>query len=499
MRLPTLALPSAFPCLVLAMTLSVHAANSWPQFRGPNGSGIAADDRTGPIAFGPERGRLWRTELPPGHSSPCITGDRIFLTGFDAATKRLEALGLDRADGRILWRHQAPAAPLDKNMHSFSNPAASTPATDGERVYVYFGSYGLLAYDLAGRLVWQRPLPTPPTDYGTASSPIVHEGIVLLQRDGNGPDSELLALDGRTGEIRWRAARPASRESFSTPMIWAQDQAKEIVVVGNARVTAYDFRDGRERWFASGISFLPINVAVAGDGLLFASSAGVGAESEPPYLGTREEIFAQFDQNKDGRLTKDEVPANASFVWRKDAPENMRGNRVTYRWILFDYFEGGKDGVFTAEEWKEVEEFTAKNQNTLMAIRPGGRGNIGATHRPWQAHRGIPDIASPLYYRGNIHLLMDGGRLTIYAAATGKLVLDRERLGVNERFAASPIAGGGHLYAASAEGKIAVLRFADKLEVVARNDLAEPIVATPALVDGRLYVRTTKSLQAFGE
>jgi outer membrane protein assembly factor BamB len=364
---------------------------------------------------------------------------------------------------------------------------------------VYFGSYGLLAYDFAGREIWKRPLPTPPTDYGTASSPIVSGGLVLLQRDGNNGTSELLAMDGKTGETRWAAARPASRESFSTPMIWEQAGLKEIIVVGNARVVAYDFRDGKERWFAPGISFLPVAVAVAGDGLLFASSSGASSESEPPYIGTREEIFAQFDQNKDGKLTKDEVPEKASFKWRKDVPDGIRGNTIGYHWMLFDFMQGGKDGVFTAEDWKEVEEFTAKNKNTVMAIRPGGSGNAGTTHLQWQAGRGIPDMPSPLHYRGRLHLVMDGGRLTTYNAKTGKIVIDRERLGPSEQFAASPVAAGGHIYAASGSGKVVVFKAADTLEVLAVNDLGAAIAATPAITGGQLYVRTAGHLQAFGE
>lgn len=470
----------------------------WPQFRGPNGSGIAADDKPAPVKFGADLNRRWQTELPPGHSSPCIWGDRIFLTGYLAETKRLETLCLDRSSGKILWRQLAPEVAIDKH-HRFSSPASSTAATDGERVYVYFGSYGMLAYDFAGKELWTRPLPTPPTDYGTASSPIVHGGLVLLQRDGNNGTSELLAMDGKTGETRWAAARPASRESFSTPMIWERAGLKEIIVVGNARVVAYDFRDGKERWYAPGISFLPIALAVAGDGLLFVSSLGASSESEPPYIGTREEIFAQFDQNKDGKLTKDEVPKTASFKWRKDVPDGIPGNMITYHWILFDFMEGGKDGEFTTEDWKDVEEFTAKNKNLVMAIRPGGSGNAGPTHLHWQASRGIPDMPSPLHYRGRLHLVMDGGRLTTYDAKTGKVVIDRERLGASEQFAASPVASGGRIYAASGSGKVIVFKADDALEVLAINDVGAAIAATPAITGGQLYVRTAGHLQAFGE
>ncbi len=497
----TIPLMFSFAGLVGSISLAAATASvsaGWPQFRGPNGSGIASDDRAAPTDFGANQGLLWQTELSSGHSSPCIWGDRIFLTGFTAETKKLETICLDRTNGKILWRQPTPDVAIEKPVHKFSSPAASTPATDGERVYVYFGSYGILAYDFAGKEVWTRPLPTPPTHYGTASSPIVSGDLVLLQRDGNSTNSQLLALEAKTGQTRWTAERPLSGESFSTPMIWKNGGKEEVIAVGNARLAAYDLRDGKERWWAPGISFQPIGVAVAGEGLLFASSSGVAGESEPPYIGTWEEILGKFDANKDGQLAKDEVPENATFIWRKDVPKEVRGNTIPYRWFLFDFFEGGKDGIFTATDWKEVEEFTAKNQNTLMAIRPGGSGNVASTHTPWKAGRGIPDMPSPLYYRGRVYLVMDGGRLTTYEAKTGKIVLDRERLGASEQFASSPVAAGGNIYVASVTGKVVVIKAADTLEVLAINDLAESIVATPAIVAGRLYVRTAGHLYAFG-
>jgi outer membrane protein assembly factor BamB len=158
---------------ILSVTLLCHAAAgaepaNWPQFRGPNGSGLSPDDQPAPLHFGPNTNRLWQTPLPRGHSSPCIWGDRIFVTGFDATNKSLETLCLERVNGKILWRKTAPALELEKSLHEFSSPAASTPATDGARVYLYLGGYGALAYDFKGEELWKRPLPMPPKDYGNA-------------------------------------------------------------------------------------------------------------------------------------------------------------------------------------------------------------------------------------------------------------------------------------------------------------------------------------------
>src|SRR5262249_23440215 len=115
------------------------APPAWPQFRGANSAGVAEEDRPLPVEFGPEKNCLWKTPLPVGHSSPCIWGDRIFLTGYDAAAMKLETICLDRQTGEVLWRQTAPAEKIEKG-HELGNAASSTPAVDADRVYVYFGS-----------------------------------------------------------------------------------------------------------------------------------------------------------------------------------------------------------------------------------------------------------------------------------------------------------------------------------------------------------------------
>src|SRR5262245_55086895 len=157
--------------LGLGATAGAGEAN-WPQFRGPDGRGVAEGKAKLPAKFGPTTKVLWKTALPAGWSSPCVWGTRIFLTGFDPKTKKLETLCLDRAKGGVLWRKAAPADALEK-VHTTNSPAAATPATDGERVYVYFGSYGLLCYDLKGKELWKKPLPTPKTRFGSGTSPVV--------------------------------------------------------------------------------------------------------------------------------------------------------------------------------------------------------------------------------------------------------------------------------------------------------------------------------------
>ena len=151
--LRTRLIPSSLAGLLL-LAGQLHSATSWPQFRGPNGRGVAEGEKP-PVHFGLTTNLLWKTALPSGHSSPCIWGERIFVTGFERETKRLETICLDRKSGKILWRRDAPVEKIEK-VHHISTPASSTPTTDGKAVYVHFGSYGLLAYDFAGAVLWDR-------------------------------------------------------------------------------------------------------------------------------------------------------------------------------------------------------------------------------------------------------------------------------------------------------------------------------------------------------
>src|SRR6266849_3713494 len=170
----------------------------WPQFRGPAGQGIGVEGLRLPSQFGPTKNLVWKTALQPGHSSPCIWDDRIFTTGFDSQAKKLETICLDRTSGKVLWRRAAPAQKIE-HVHELNTPASSTPASDGEHVYVYIGSYGLLCYGRDGDLKWQRPLDPIVTPFGSGTSPVVAGNLVLLNSGKGGTTLTLLALDRTKG------------------------------------------------------------------------------------------------------------------------------------------------------------------------------------------------------------------------------------------------------------------------------------------------------------
>src|SRR5262245_29172895 len=466
----------------------------WPRFRGPNGSRVAEVDKP-PIQFSPSTKLLWNSALAPVHYSLIVRHDHILMT--EVENEKLMVMAIRRRDGILLWKQIAPADKLEK-VHPFSSPAASTPATAGRRVYVYFGSYGLLAYDFNGKEVWRKPLPLPPTQYGAATSPIVWDGKVILQLDGNSGNSEILAVEGATGAIVWKTARPALRESWSTPVLWSHGGQEELITVGNGRLVAYSPKDGVERWQAGGLAFAPITVAVTGAGLLFASTSGTGSPIDSAPRPKWEALIRDYDSNKDGKLAIAEVPEDAGFTLRKEVSKESPGNF----WLLRDFLtrttDKDHDGVITKEEWDAVMAFAAANEDMVMAVRPGGSGDITKSHVIWKAKRGISEIPSPLFYRDRLYFVRDGGMVTSYEPATGKIILDRQRLGVLGQYCASPIAADGKIYAASESGAVIVFRAGDTLDVLARNELGESTLATPAIADHKLYVRTDKHLWAFG-
>jgi outer membrane protein assembly factor BamB len=453
--------------------LAAGAAH-WPQFRGPNGLGIAEGVEP-PIFFNSQSNVLWRTALPQGHSSPCLWGDRIFLTGYDG--QKLETIALDRTTGAVLWRKPAPAKKIEP-VHRIASPASPTPVTDGERVYSYFGSFGVLACDPDGRELWRAPLPLPIVEFGTGSSPLLAgENVIVLCDQDEG--SFLVAFNQRTGKESWRVTRPEFRRGFSTPHLWIHDGIHELIVPGSIWLTSYNPRDGTERWRYSGTSRVANSTPVHGNGLLFYASWNIGGDegariTMPPF----EPFAREHDADKDGMFTREEIPAG---------PVRDR----------FTQIDLNKDGLATSAEWQNMAEMFERAENAVIAIRPGGSNDITRTHLAWKTTRSLPYVSSPLCYRDRLYTVKNGGLFSCYEAATGKVIVQDERMGAAGDYYSSAVAAGGTIFVASQRGVVLAIRAGDSFEVLARNDLREEIFATPAIVDGTLYVRTTKALYAF--
>ena len=470
----------------------------WPQFRGPNGGGVAAQAKELPVSFGPSKNVVWKTRLPHGHSSPCVWKNRIFLTGFAAQQKRLETLCIDRPTGKILWRRAAPAEKIE-TVHEISSPATPTPATDGQRVFVYFGSYGLLCYDFDGREQWKRPLPIPNLYFGTGASPIVAGPFVLLNIDQQG-DSHLFAVDRATGETAWKKERLSFQRGWSTPVHVRHDGIDQVVVLGGRRLVAYDLKDGRERWWVDGMPPFPITTPVVGqDRLYLAVSDEYGEPDNVVQPPAFEDFAKRHDKNKDGKIAREEIPPEFIVIDRR---ASQGAGDVTLRGWFFRSVDRDKDGALNRREWdkfaKRMAEWPTQFHQQVLAVRLGGRGDVTKTHIAWQDGKGVPEVPSPLYYQDRIYTVKNGGIVFCRDATTGKVVF-RGRLGAIGGYYASPVAGDGKVYAASDRGVIIVFRAGDRFEVLARNDFGEPIMATPAIVNRQLYVRTERFLYAFGD
>lgn len=472
----------------------------WPQFRGPNGSGVV-DEARPPIQFGPDVNVRWKTEIPSGVSSPIVWGNRLFLTAY--ADNQLLVLAFDTANGRELWRRVAPAETIEK-CSSFSSPAASTPCTDGHRIYAYFGSYGVIAYDFEGQELWKRAFPRLPIQYGTASSPILAGDRLILQRDGNGEEGQLVALSPTTGNIVWELPRPAGVASYSTPMVWRHDGVEELIVLGKDRLAAYGVDGAEAKWWIPGWSLEPITTPVAGGGMLFhcGKASGDLAEASDPLWSWNNLI--KHDTNRDGQLTPEEIPESLIWQRRKEVPVGEPGSTLKMQSVLFWFVDTNKDKILTKTEWDageaQFQKWLRIDPDRLVCIRPGGVGDCTETHVSWLTTEGVSEMPSPLFYRGRIHFVASGGIWSVIEPSTGRRLVDRQRLGTGSGHAvASPIAANGHIYVVNERGTCAVVRAGDTLEVVTLNKLGERVRSTPTIAGDTLYVRTHKHLWAFAE
>ncbi len=457
----------------LAATAKSTAPN-WPQFRGTHASGIAADAKP-PEKLGPTENVRWSVEVPWSPSSPIVWADRIFLTTF--IERHLEVRCHDRADGRLRWTRQIPVDQIEEHHRADGSPAAASPATDGEHVVSYFGSFGLICHDFEGKELWRRPLPLAESSgkFGSGTSPIIVGDRVLLSRDQH-RYSSLLCVELKTGKTLWETPRPDSAGSFGTPALWRNEGVDEVVLGATARLKGYDLASGAERWSIDGVSGLVCTTPVVADGVLIFGAWSPGQADSPrqPW----DEFLKRNDKNGDGEVALEELE-----VSRRDY---MRGLDRT------------RDGKFTKEDWDLLKAGDARAENLMIAVKPGGRGDISDTHVAWKYRRALPYVPSPLAYDGRIYFVKDGGLISSLDPKTGEAFYAQERIGTTGNYYASPVAADGRIYVASVPGKLSVVKAGGtKPEVLHVADFGERIFATPALVGDTIYVRTENKLWAF--
>jgi len=437
------AMAPRFAVLLLTLTTAA-AAQNWPSFRGPAASGVA-DHQNLPVRWDATDGTNidWSTPLPGlAHSSPIVWGDRIFVTtaissrgdasfkrglygegdaSDDVSPQQWKLLCLDRKTGKILWDRTAYEGVPKEKRHMKATYANSTPATDGKVVIAFFGSQGLYAYDLAGKLLWKRDLgrlnvgayDLPEYEWGTASSPILFGDKAIVQCDQQ-KGSFLEAFDRETGRTVWKAERD-ELPSWGTPSVYRGAARTELVTNGSNFVRGYDPATGKELWRLGGSSKITAPTPIFADGLIVVAS---------------------------GR--------------RPEAP--------------------------------------------VFAIRAGALGDITGDTRwvAWQKQQRGPYMPTPLIYGGYLYVLGNAGVFDCYSLATGTEIY-RERIPhQGSGFSGSPVASDGKIYLPSEDGDIFVVKAGPHFELLQKNEMGEPLMATPAISGGMLVVRTQHRLWAIG-
>jgi len=419
----------------------------WPAFRGIDANGVVTDGQPVPTTFTPASA-AWRTKIAGlGNSSPIVWGDLLCVTTAISATDNSfkpglygniepvedssphewKVICLDKRNGARRWERTVHQGVPAVKRHPKSTQANATLATDGTHLVAFFGSEGLHVFDLSGKPLWNKNFGVldsgffvdPGAQWGFGSSPIIHNGVVIVQADVQ-KNSFLAAFDVATGRELWRVARN-DVPTWGTPAIVDVGGRTQIVVNGWKHAGGYDFETGRELWKLTGGGDIPTPTPIASHGLIFITSAH-----------------------------GDESPVHAI--------------RAT-----------------------ATGDISLKRDETSNA------------HIAWSVPRAGSYMATPLVYGDYLYVVRWNGVLGVYDTRTGAPTY-QQRLGAGATaFTASPVASGGHIYFATEDGEVYVIKAGPTFELVATNRLDAAMLATPAISEGRLFIRTKDEILAFGQ
>jgi outer membrane protein assembly factor BamB len=406
--------------LALSANLAAQQAQGWPEWRGPNGTGVAPGAKP-PVEWSEGKNVRWKVEIPGrGSASPIVWQDRVYvLTAIPAegdpgarpatvkGRNRYVVMALDRKTGKTVWERTArEEAPHEGTHNQFGTYASSSAVTDGQVLIASFESRGIYAYDLSGKKLWEVDLgdKTMRNEFGEGSTPALHGDTVVIVWDHQG-ESFIVALDKTTGKERWRANRDEI-DSWATPLVVEVNGGAQVITSGMRRVRSYDLASGKIVWEMAGLTMNPIPSPVYADGVVY----------------------------------------------------------------LMSGFRG----------------------NSLKAVRlADAKGDITDTPAVlWTFDRDTPYVPSPLLYDGTLYFLKGNtGVLSAFDAKTGKPHYQLQRIeGVPNVFS-SPVGADGRVYVAGQDGGIAVIKHGPTYEVLATNKLDDKFDASPALVDGEIYLR----------
>jgi len=425
--------------LVCLLYSGISAQDRWPQFRGPQSTGVAENPGL-PDKWSATENVAWKTEIPGvGWSSPIVWDDKIFLTSVintgdseppkkglyfggerpaPQAEHRWMVYAVDFKTGKLLWENEVYRAVPKITRHLKNSYASETPVTDGERIYAYFGNVGLFVFDMKGKPVWKLPFEAKKTRFGwgTAASPVLHKDRIYIVND-NDEQSFLLALDKKTGKEIWKVEREIGT-NWATPYIWENDKRTEIVVPATKVVRSYDL-NGKVLWEFKGMSTIAIPMPFSKHGLLFITSGYVGDQHRPVYA-----------------------------------------------------VRPGASGDISLKEGETSNQFIA-----------------------WYQRQAGPYNPSPIVYGDLYYTLFDRGFFTAHDARTGKEIYGKQRIDPSAgAFTASPWAYNGKIFALSEDGDTFVIQAGSEYKLLGKNSLDEMCMATPAIANGSLIIRTASKL-----
>lgn len=462
--------------LALAVLLATLPTDDWSRFRGPNGSGVADGGRL-PTELGPAKNVAWKVALPPGYSSPVVSGDRIFVTAFEG--EKLLTIALDRASGREVWRRVSPRDRQEK-LDRRNGAASPTPVADGTNVFVFFADYGLVSYTFAGEERWRTPLGPFNNVYGMGASPILAGDLVVLVCDQN-RGSFAAGFRQRDGREVWRTPRPEALSGHSTPILYEpKDGPLQVVAPGSFRMDSYAAATGEVVSWVGGLpGEMKSGPVLVGDTLYV---NGFSSPDNDPGKQVAvlpfEEMLAKYDADKDGKIALAEAPDQRTKTY-------------------FAFIDLDTDGAADAVEWR-IWTAGSASENGLLAFRAGGRGELTGKSLRWRYGRSVPQLPTTLVYRGTLYMINDGGILTTFDADAGTVRKQARLRGAADHYFASPVAGDGKVYIVSQSGVVTVLDAARDQEILTTGELDDEVYATPAIAGGRIYVRTRSALYAFG-
>jgi outer membrane protein assembly factor BamB len=470
----------------------VFANEEWTQFRGPNGTGIAAAKNL-PTEFGPDKNVVWKTPLPPGHSSPVLTRDRIFVTAHSPTTKqdkfsyKLFVIALDRKTGKVLWQREVPRTNKGR-LENVNGPASPSPVTDGTNVYAFFQDFGLIAFDANGKEKWRLPMTAFNMFYGFGASPILVDDKLILPVDQD-LGAYLLAVDKNSGKVKWKVERPEVISGYSTPTIYQPKTGpKQILIPESFQLSAYSVVDGKRVWWVRGLACEMKSVASYDNEYLYINGWGFPLNQPGRQIATVpfDEGRKRYDKNNDGLIAKEEISGDGPM------------DKVLAPSYGFDAFDLNRDGKLEAKDW-EVFRAMMSSENGLLSIKLGGSGDMTSSAIRWRYQKPVPQVPSTVLYQGALFMVNDSGILISFDPATGNVIKQGRLKGAIDKYFASPIAADGNVWLISQDGTVSVVKAQGDWEILAVNALGDECFATPAAADGKLYIRTQSMLYCFGK